>query len=144
MFKRKQLTKLLIQSDRELIDHVVSVLEQKYRFETISPPGAGLAMLKMREHAKNSLFYIGEVVLMECRVRLGDTIGIGLVQGQNAYLAEQLAIVDAAYRANVPELMAMDELFLKWQARLDQQARDQWHRIEQTKVDFSTMEVADE
>lgn len=86
MFKRKQLTKLLIQSDRELIDHVVSVLEQKYRFETISPPGAGLAMLKMREHAKNSLFYIGEVVLMECRVRLGDTIGIGLVQGQNAYL----------------------------------------------------------
>lgn len=141
MLKRRQLTELLVRSDQALLNQVVDHLEKTCQFEIMSPPVEGLAMIKLREHAQNSLFYVGEVQVTECRVRLGDVIGTGLIQGPYPYRAIQLAKVDAAYRAGVPELWELQPLLDDYQWQLKQADWSAWQTTLETKVDFSTMEV---
>src|SRR5699024_1231073 len=70
-------------------------------------------MLKMRESAQNSLFYLGEVLVTECKVMLENDIGVGVVIGTEMELAKYLAIIDEAFEAEVMEVQSILETVKK-------------------------------
>lgn len=114
-------------------------IKEKYSIEMISEPTEALTMIKVREFAQNSLFYLGEVLVTETKVRVAGKLGIGLVKGHETDLSLALAIIDAAYSADLPETE-------KWQVLLEELERAGEdaiaHRIQQsarTKVNFETM-----
>ncbi len=139
--KRKKRTELLIQDGGALAKELAETVMQNYEYREITAPHYGLTMIKMRETAKKSLFYLGEVLVTEAKVEVNQSIGIGIVIGMKEELAKYLAIIDAAYRAELPEIAT-------WQKRLETTAeRIYQHKLKEqaeilkTKVNFETMEV---
>jgi len=132
-------TRILIDYGKATAITMAEFIKEKYSIEMISEPTEALTMIKVRESAQNSLFYLGEVLVTETKVRVAGKLGIGLVKGHETDLSLALAIIDAAYSADLPETE-------KWQVLLEELERAGEdaiaHRIQQsarTKVNFETM-----
>lgn len=116
-------------------------ITDRYAVYTIAEPKPGLVMSTMRETAQRSRFFLGEVLVTECKVQIEKRIGLGIIAGEDERAAFELAVIDAAWNANLPETS-------EWEGRLaaeDQavQSRDAMERarVMETRVDFQTMDV---
>lgn len=139
--KRRRRTEILIQADPGLARSFAETIMQHYECQEIIPPTYGLTMIKMRESAKKTLFYIGEVLVTEAKVELNQAIGIGIVVGMEEELSKHLAIIDAAYKADVPETREwLPELLEAERLMTEGKAKAQADLFE-TKVNFDTMDV---
>lgn len=132
-------TRILIDYGKATAITMAEFIKEKYSIEMISEPTEALTMIKVRESAQNSLFYLGEVLVTETKVRVAGKLGIGLVKGHETDLSLALAIIDAAYSADLPETE-------KWQVLLEELERAGEDAIAQriqqsarTKVNFETM-----
>jgi len=139
--KRRRRTEILIQGDPNLAEKFAERIMKNYTCNEISAPTYGLTMMKMRETAKNSLFYIGEVLITEAKVEINQQIGIGLVVGMKDELARNLAVIDAAYKAELPETKEWEAELLKEERLIDEEKRKKQAEISKTKVQFETMDV---
>ncbi|NTU84967.1 MAG: phosphonate C-P lyase system protein PhnG [Chloroflexales bacterium] len=61
----------------------------------------GLVMVPMRDTAQGAAFYLGEVLLAEARVRVGDAEGYGACLGRDLTQALAIALLDAALTAGI-------------------------------------------
>ncbi len=140
---RKERTRVLVEGDRKLLSRMASEAEQRFSVAVVKDPTEELVMLKMREDAQRSLFYLGEALMTSCTVRIGQSYGYGMVLGEDHKKARDLAIVDAAYAAcgNESMLCRWDEELVAEQQRLDEHARTLSEALLRTQVDFSTMEA---
>lgn len=100
-----------------------------------------MIMVKMRESAKNSLFYMGEVLITEVKVKIAGKIGMGLLVGMDEQRARSLAIIDAAYRAQLPETAEWEPWLLEEEQQINVAKAQQQAELFETKVSFETMEV---
>ncbi|MEK4629088.1 MULTISPECIES: phosphonate C-P lyase system protein PhnG [unclassified Solibacillus] len=132
-------TKLLINVGRKQAIDMAQTMIENYEVFDLQPAREGLVMIKLRESAQQSLFYIGEVLVTEAKVKLQNALGVGLVIEHEPELARALAIIDAAYNANLPEIEEWEVILNELQL-LQQQAQQEVKRsIERTKVQFDTM-----
>lgn len=139
--KRKERTKYLIACGRDEALAWTQKLEGTYDVETISPVRQALTMIKVRESAQNTSFYMGEVLVTEAKVRIQGKVGLGLLAGHDPDFAKSLAMIDAAYRANLPECASMDSLLHDLRHRYQKEADQKRDALAKTQVDFSTMQV---
>ncbi|SFL70974.1 alpha-D-ribose 1-methylphosphonate 5-triphosphate synthase subunit PhnG [Gracilibacillus orientalis] len=139
--KRKQRTEILIQDGGALAKELAESVMQNYEYREIEEPHYGLTMIKMRETAKKSLFYLGEVLVTEAKIEVNQSIGIGIVIGMKEELAEHLAIIDAAYRADLPVTATWQTQLETAAEKIHQQKVKEQAEILKTKVNFETMEV---
>lgn len=142
--KRRQRTEILIEGSPQLAERLAGEIRGKYEYSVIQPPERGLAMINMRETAQRSLFYAGEVLVTECKVMLGETIGLGIVRGHRPELAEQLAVIDAAYAAQLPEVAGWTPMLEQEGEALHKKRWLEWQGVLRTKVSFETMQVEGE
>ncbi|MEG0274584.1 phosphonate C-P lyase system protein PhnG [Amedibacillus sp. YH-ame10] len=139
--KRKERCEILIHCKENFLDKWADKLENSAQMTLLEEPATGLVMVKMRESAQNSLFYLGEVFVSEAKVSCNGHIGIGIITGNQLQKAYDLAVIDAAYKAELP-LLSEFEIELKKEAVRLQEERTQKHRkIMKTKVNFDTMDV---
>ena len=96
---RRKRTKILIDGSRNFTRELVSEIERNYDIHVLTEPQHALTMIKMRETAKKSLFYLGEVLVTETKVQINNAFGIGIVVGDEEEFSYQLAVIDAAYEA---------------------------------------------
>lgn len=136
---RKRRTKIFIDYASEETGILTNEIEENYEIEMIQEPTEGLTMIKVRETAKNTLFYLGEVLITECKVRINDQIGLGVVTGNNKKLSYNLAVLDAAYELNLPILKEWEEIFLNCEKKGIEDLKRKRNIIAKTKVDFETM-----
>lgn len=141
--KRKERTQVLVEGDRDLLGSIAREVEQVHDVEVVREPVEELVMLKMRESARRSQFYLGEALMTSCVVRIGGAYGYGMVLGEDRKKAFDLAIVDAAYTLSDPadDLRAYDERIAEEQERIVAQKRLRNEAVLRTQVDFSTMEA---
>ena len=139
--KRRRRTRILIEGNPILAKRLSETITATYEWKEIIAPHYGLTMVKMRESAKNSLFYIGEVLITEAKIEINGAIGIGIVEGMKEQLACQLAIIDAAYNANLPETQGWGADLLLEEVRINEQKALEQTKLFETKVDFQTMET---
>lgn len=69
-------------------------------------------MIRMREPVKNSLFYLGEAIITEAVVSLGDTVGTAVTMGDDFEKTLHMAIIDAAENKGV---FTQEDLLLEWE-----------------------------
>lgn len=139
--KRKQRTEILIEDNGPLAKDLADVIIHQYGYREIAAPDYGLTMIQMRESAKNSLFYLGEVLVTEAKVEVNQAIGIGIVIGMKDELAKHLAIIDAAYRADLPEVADWEQRLEQAANQIKQQKVKKQNHLLKTRVNFDTMEV---
>lgn len=79
----------------------------------IKEPHKTLTMIKMREPVKQSLFYIGEVIVTEAMVELDGVKGAAVLMGDDAEKTLHMAIIDAAMNKGVfretEKLLALEQ-----------------------------------
>lgn len=141
--ERKVRTRILVEGDRTVLDQLAREIEQMHDVALVKEPTEELAMLRVRESAQRSQFYLGEALMTSCVVRIGDAYGYGMVMGEDHDKAFDLAVVDAAY--------TLDPVSCEnagWNARLAEsdehiqaKQRKRNEALLRTQVDFSTMEV---
>ncbi|MFJ5771028.1 phosphonate C-P lyase system protein PhnG [Psychrobacillus sp. NPDC093180] len=139
--KRRRRMEILIQENGQLAKKLSATIIDAYECKEILEPQYGLTMIKMRESAKKSLFYIGEVLITEAKVEINNCIGIGIVVGMEEELAKQLAIIDAAYKAELPETITWRGLLIEAEKQNTKERAKKQAELFKTKVSFETMEV---
>lgn len=138
---RKRRCKVLIDGNSKIAEQLAAVIKSNYKINVLDVPNNGLVMMKMRENAKQSLFYIGEVAVIEARVEVQGSIGLGVLIGSDSQLAYNLAVIDAAYNANLPEILSWREILLAEEGLIEKKIKSKTASILKTKVDFATMDV---
>ncbi|ODA42422.1 phosphonate C-P lyase system protein PhnG [Desulfosporosinus sp. BG] len=138
---RKKRTEILIKGSPEVSVKLAQEILTVHDVTTIEEPNNSLVMVKVRESAKRSLFYLGEVLITECKVMIKGILGIGLIKGHEPVLAYNLAIIDAAYNANLPETKEWASLLLSEEVKIKETCEALNNKILKTKVNFATMDV---
>lgn len=139
--KRKERTYILVEGSQDLSHKLCTEIEKKYSINTIEEANNGLVMLKMRENSQRSLFYIGEVLVTECKVEINGVIGMGILNGIDEQQAYRLAVIDAAYNAALPETKGWKVLLNKELQAVEERKQQEYARILQTRVKFETMDI---
>lgn len=138
---RKRRTEILIRGNRKLSEEMSEEIKNNYEIKNVEDSENGLVMIKMRETAKKQLFYLGEVLVTEAKVSINGSLGLGIVSGDEEKFAYDLAVIDAAYRAELSETKRWDDLLIAEEEKINELERKESTKIMETKVDFTTMNV---
>ena len=138
--KRRCRTRILVEGTPELAETLSLEAEKTHDVRDVDDPSGGLVMMCMRDTARRDAYFLGEVLVTEAKVRIGEIIGIGLIRGDRPDLARQLAVIDAVFNAE-------SSLTESWLPRLEAEKGrladirgQEAAEILKTRVEFSTME----
>lgn len=140
--KRYERTQILVEGRPEVARRIAEQIELEHFVEVLDQPHEELVMVKVRESAQNTLFYLGEALMCSCRVCLDDkALGFGFALGDTRQKAYDLALVDAAYSTDfIQPKHEWDALLMEESERLRALKHQQQIEIEKTRVDFSVMD----
>jgi alpha-D-ribose 1-methylphosphonate 5-triphosphate synthase subunit PhnG len=138
---RSKRTKILIDGSRNFTRELVNEIARNYDIHVLATPQQALTMVKLRETAQKSLFYLGEVLVTETKVEINNTLGIGIVVGDEEEFSYQLAVIDAAYEANLVETEKWTSIFEEEEKRIHENRILKEASILKTKVNFEMMDV---
>jgi alpha-D-ribose 1-methylphosphonate 5-triphosphate synthase subunit PhnG len=135
--EKRRLSRILAGADRREVATLSAEIQKKYRPLVVKEPGKTLAMIKMREPVKESLFYIGEVIVCEAAVEIEGTRGMAVLMGDDAEKTLDMAIIDAAINKGV--FTGLDKLLELEKTQNDLMMRENSLHL-QTMVNFESMD----
>lgn len=135
---RKQWTRIFSKYGRAEALDFYSRFKEALEFDIISEPEEGLVMVKTREHARNTLFYMGEVLVTESKIRHGSTVGLGIVKGADPELSEALAFIDLSFKLE-KFTAELNEILKSLKDIEAKSTAERTEKILQTKVSFDMM-----
>lgn len=139
--RRRRRSEILIKGSSELAKGMFREIEKNYEIKTIEDSHNALVMIKMRESAKNSLFYLGEVLVTEAKIQIDEKFGVGIVRGNKPEFAYWLAVIDAAYNLKLEETKKWEKKLLEEEKVIKKLESEKEAEILKTKVNFETMKV---
>jgi alpha-D-ribose 1-methylphosphonate 5-triphosphate synthase subunit PhnG len=137
---RRRRTRILVEGSPELRREFAAAIREGHAVVELAPPEPSLVMAKMRETAKRSLFYLGEVLVTEAKVRLDDTMGLGIIAGDRPEAALELAVIDAAFNAHLAICGTWQSRLEAEEQRLAESVERREARLLQTRVAFQRMD----
>ncbi len=140
---RYQRTQVLIDTDAELAHSLAKEVQDSCSVVVVQEPEDSLVMVQVREGAKGSRFYLGEVLVTEAKVQLAGVLGLGLVRGHEPQRALDLAIIDAAYAAEIAVVKQWEGRLLEAEQKRLEDRRQRAQEILQTRVSFESMQEED-
>lgn len=138
---RRKRTEILVKASAEVAENFAEEILKKYNVIVVEESNNGVVMVKLREKAKSSLFFLGEVLITECKVMINGSLGIGIIKGNEPERAYHLAVVDAAYNANLAETDDWENVLKTTEEIIVQDNKVFSNKVLKTKVNFETMEV---
>ena len=126
----------MAKADREFVIGIANKIKETEEITIVKEPEKVLTMIKMREPVKESLFYLGEVIVTEAAVSIGGTNGVAVLMGDDYEKTSSMAIIDAAFNSGGLQ----DETpFLEMEEQLLAQEEKENALFQKTMVDFKTM-----
>ncbi len=98
---KKRLFRIMAKADNQTIAELSEKIKEQYQIVIIKEPSKTLTMIKMREPVKESVFYIGEVMVCEAMVELSGMKGAAVTMGENFEKTLNMAVIDAAYNKGI-------------------------------------------
>ncbi|PTQ56815.1 MAG: hypothetical protein BSOLF_2617 [Candidatus Carbobacillus altaicus] len=137
--RRQERTRLLLQFDLSLLEKEAAHICHAHHCQTLKAPAPGLVMVTIQESVEGDYFYAGEVLVTECKVTVDGIIGLGLVKGYDTRRAKALAIIDAAFRADFPEVKSIEGKLEAFKIDLEQSLNKEANSLAKTRVQFETI-----
>lgn len=135
--EKRRLSQILARTDAQNVRELAEEIKTEYTTVLIKAPEKSLAMIRMREPVKESLFYLGEVIVSEAIVELDGVKGMAVLMGDDFDKVLDMAVIDAACKKGV---------FQRYD-RLEALEQEQALRIQkenalfmQTMVNFNSMD----
>jgi len=138
---RRRRTRILAAGDPSLRRRLAEEIARAHDVVEIERGRQALVMLKLRESGRGGLFYAGEYLVSEAKARIGGAIGIGLIAGEDTEAAWDMALVDAAFNAGLPEPRGWEQLLLEEESRIEAREAEEAGRIAATAVNFESMQI---
>lgn len=135
---KKRLFKILARAESGEVSCLAKTIRGKYNITMIKKPEKTLAMIKMREPVKESLFYLGEVIICEATVMIDGVKGTAVTMGDDYNKVTDMAVIDAACNMGVFEDYAILEQMEKRQILAEQRENAMFMK---TKVNFHSMDT---
>ena len=98
--EKRRLFKIMAKANRNEIISLADKIRNGHDVVIVKEPEKALTMIKMREPVKESLFYLGEVIITEATVSVNGVNGTAVVMGDDYEKTLSMAIIDAAYNGN--------------------------------------------
>lgn len=134
---------LLARAGRTALLQLADTLAAGAYYQELVAPTPGLLMLQVTEPVENQAFYLGEVLITECEVRLGTGVGRGCALGEDPERARALAVIEAAVAGGHPLLCAVGRLLSETAAAVAAEHDREQALLARTRVQFETMEAQD-
>jgi len=138
--KKARLTKILVEGDPELLKDMASEIEACCQVQIEDPPETGLVMVKARDSISMKPFYIGENLVTECTVSVNGSMGMGVLMGEEYVRAYQMAVIDAAFNANIAQVERWKLVLEQEEEKIAQRVMKEQERVSRSRVQFDTME----
>ncbi len=135
---KKKWTTLFIRYGKKEAAEFYALHKDQMECTTVSGPIEGLTMIKVREHAQNSLFYLGEVRVTETKLRHGKEIGLGVVKGDEPELSTALAFIDLCFKTD-QFTDTLNNILSDLEDRETEAVHKKTQEILRTKVNFDMM-----
>lgn len=135
---RKQWTRIFAKYGRTEALEFYNKYKEELEFDIISEPDEGLVMVKTREHARNTLFYMGEVLVTASKIRHGSTVGLGIAKGTDTELSEAMAFIDLSFKLE-KFTAELNEILKSLKDIEAKSTAERTEKILQTKVSFDMM-----
>lgn len=135
--EKKRLFRILAKADQEAVKQMSEEIQEKYSVTVMKEPGKTLTMIQMREPVKQSLFYMGEVMVSEAVVELEGVRGMAVTMGDDTQKVLHMAIIDAAVNKGV--FSGMNILLTLEQKQTDLVLRENAMHLK-TMVNFDSMD----
>lgn len=130
--------RILAKADKNVVMGFAKDIKDVHDVVIIKKPEKSLAMIKVRESVKESLFYLGEVMITEAAASVNDHKGIAVMMGDNYEKTLDMAIVDAAVNAGVFTRMNELEELEKEQNLMEEKKNALFLK---TMVNFNSMDT---
>jgi alpha-D-ribose 1-methylphosphonate 5-triphosphate synthase subunit PhnG len=127
------------------LEQVVSTLTHLPNYDFLRPPEIGLTMVQGRTGGTGQPFYLGEMTITRCVVKLATPdleeaiVGFGYVAGRSRRHAELAALCDALLQHSDWHNLIQTQVILPLQAIAQQQQEQQQRQAESTRVNFFTL-----
>ena len=138
--EKRQLFRIMNSADSAAVCDCGRRVTDKYPVDVLKKPQKMLVMLKVRESARNSLFYAGEALACECMVQIGGTKGFAASLGDDTDKVYAMAVIDATLNAGLPECDLILDTLREWEKQLHEKRAAEAKLTASTKVSFSVME----
>lgn len=135
--EKKRLFRILSKADQQILSDFAKEIQMSYETTVIKKPEKSLTMIKMREPVKESLFYLGEVMITEAIVEVGSHKGIAVTMGDNFEKTLNMSIIDAAVNGGIFTHMKELEELEKEQRLVEEKENAMYMK---TMVNFHSMD----
>jgi len=122
------------------IQELAFPLSQKYPVKIIKEPIKSLVMVQMRETVQESLFYIGEVLVVESIVEMDSVKGVAVTLGDDFDKVFAMAIIDAAFNKKAEECEDMEQRLFQLEKKQIETEQKENALFQETKVNFNSMD----
>lgn len=137
---KERLRTILYRVDNGILTQLArSVLAAAPEIKVIKPPQVGLVMMRARETVENQPFNLGEVLVTECTVALGEATGWGCCLGEDPDRAYHLAVLDLALHLGVGPVDKIEATLLAEEERILQEDRTEFANIARSRVQFELL-----
>ena len=137
--EKRRLSKILAKANAAQVRQMAEKIRKQYEVIVIKAPEKSLTMIKMRDPVKETLFFLGEVIVCEAIVDLAGKKGVAVLMGDDFDKVLDMAVIDAACNAGV--FARYDEL-----ERLEREQKIQLEKERamflKTMVSFHSMDSA--
>ena len=81
--EKRRLSKILAKADAAQVRQMAEKIRKQYEVTVIKAPEKSLTMIKMRDPVKETLFFLGEVIVCEAIVCLDGIKGMAVIMGDD-------------------------------------------------------------
>jgi alpha-D-ribose 1-methylphosphonate 5-triphosphate synthase subunit PhnG len=136
---KNEMFRILAKSSRNDVMELSDIIQRNHDVIVMREPAKTLVMVKMHETVANSKFYLGEVLACESMVKIDGKTGMAVTAGDDFDKVLAMAIIDAAYNANFPETVWLNEKLNEMNKIImgKEKKESAWHL--KTKVNFRNM-----
>lgn len=135
--EKKRLFKILAKANAKEVMNMAQKIEKNHNIVVVKTPNKTLTMVKMREPVKNTLFYIGEVMVTEVIVELDGVKAVAVTMGDDIEKTYNMAVIDAAYNAGC---FTDEKILIDMEQKQNQLAMKENAMHMKTKVNFNSMD----
>ncbi len=133
---RRNRLEILAQADAAVLLLLAEEILATSEAEVIKQPETSLLMARANDSVTGSPFNLGEILVTESEVRLGNHIGYSLIMGEESERALAAAVIDAALEGGHASTSSIEEKLGQEESRLKMEKEKEFGLVAQTRVDF--------
>lgn len=136
---KKRLFRIMANMSSKKLNQMSNKVRENGEVLIIKEPSKTLTMIKMREPVKNSLFYIGEVMVTEAIVEMNGIKGMAVTMGDDFEKTLDMAIIDCGFNNGFAVTAMIKEELIRQEKKQTVKIEKENAMHLKTMVNFNTM-----